>query len=117
MQAVAAALICTGAEESHLARIRNRLPYLCCPQLLPDPHINTPWQALYRSRNDHAYITTMGFDVETFELILSTGFTQKFTRPQFRETTLRLRVRLSIHELDLHNIACCVVQVAKTTSR
>ena len=81
MQAVAAALICAGAEEFHLARIRNRLPsrlYLCHPQLLPNPRINTPWQALYRSRNDRAYITTMGFDVETFELILSAGFTQKF---------------------------------------
>ena len=52
--------------------------YLCRPQLLPNPHINTPWQALYHSRNDRAYITTMGFDVETFKLILSAGFTQKF---------------------------------------
>ena len=81
MQAVAVALICAGAEESRLACIWNRLPsqlYLCRPQLLPNPHINTPWQALYCSRNDCAYITTMGFDVETFKLILSAGFTQKF---------------------------------------
>ena len=65
MQAVAATLICAGAKESHLAHIQNRLPsrlYLCCPQLLPNPHINTPWQALYRSRNNHTYITMMGFD-------------------------------------------------------
>ena len=65
MQAVAATLICAGAEESRLARIQNHLPsglYLCRPQLPPNPHINTPWQALYHSRNDHAYITTMGFD-------------------------------------------------------
>lgn len=81
MRAAAAALICAGAEESRLARIRNRLPsrlYLCRPQLLPNPRINTPWQALYRSRSDRAYITTMGFDVDTFELILSEGFAQKF---------------------------------------
>ena len=65
MQAVAATLICAGAEESRLACIQNRLLsrlYLCCPQLLPNPHINTPWQALYHSRNDCTYITTMGFD-------------------------------------------------------
>ena len=65
MQAVAATLICVGAEESRLARIQNRLPsrlYLCRPQLLPNPHINTPWQALYRSRNNRTYITMMGFD-------------------------------------------------------
>ena len=81
MQAVAVALICAGAEESQLACIWNRLLsqlYLCRPQLLPNPHINTPWQALYCSRNDHTYTTTMAFDVETFKLILSAGFTQKF---------------------------------------
>ena len=81
MQAVAATLICAGAKESRLARIQNCLPsrlYLCRPQLLPNPHINTPWQALYHSRNDRTYITTMGFDVATFKLILSAGFTQKF---------------------------------------
>ena len=80
MQAVAAALICAGAEEFHLVHIQNHLLsqlYLCHPQLLPNPHINTPWQALYHSRNDRAYITMMG-DVETFKLILSAGFTQKF---------------------------------------
>ena len=81
MQAVAVTLIRAGAEESQLACIWNHLTsqlYLCRPQLLPNPHINTPWQALYHSRNDCTYITTMGFDVETFKLILSAGFTQKF---------------------------------------
>ena len=81
MQTVAAALICTGAKESCLACIGNCFPsqlYLCHPQLLPNPHVITHWQALYHSRNDHTYITMMRFDVETFELILSDGFTQKF---------------------------------------
>ena len=32
------------------------------------------WQALFDSHNDRAFITTMGFDVETFELIVRSGF-------------------------------------------
>lgn len=78
---IAAAIICVGAEEARLARARNRLPsrlYLCRAELCPNPHINTPWQYLYRSRSDRAFITTMGFDVETFEGILSAGFAQKY---------------------------------------
>jgi len=47
--------------------------YLCRPQLQPDPRNNTPWQVLFNSRNDRAFITTMGFDVETFELCSGFG--------------------------------------------
>ncbi|KAI6030451.1 hypothetical protein F5J12DRAFT_924877 [Pisolithus orientalis] len=42
--------------------------------LLPNPHISTPWQKLYESQDDQAFITTMGFDVETFGYILTSGF-------------------------------------------
>lgn len=44
--------------------------------LLPDPRRATPWQALYQSQNDRAYITTMGFNVATFNYILESGFTE-----------------------------------------
>ena len=40
--------------------------------------MGTPWQYLYHSRNDHAFITTMGFDVGTFESILAAGFGHKY---------------------------------------
>lgn len=79
MWAVAIAIIYTGAKESHPVCIQNHFPsqlYLCHPQLLPNPHINTQ-QVHFHCRNDCAYITTMGFDVETFELIPSAGCAQK----------------------------------------
>ena len=38
----------------------------------------SPWQKPYHSRSDRAFITTMGFDTETFDSILNAGFTQKW---------------------------------------
>ncbi|KIK96334.1 hypothetical protein PAXRUDRAFT_772156 [Paxillus rubicundulus Ve08.2h10] len=72
-----AAAIIGGAEISRQIRIENRHEnrlYLCRPQLLPNPRLATPWQVLYDSQNDHAFITTMGFDVQTFAYILTSGF-------------------------------------------
>jgi hypothetical protein len=74
---LSAALLIMGAEESRVPRSERRNQtrnYLCRPQLQPDPRNNTPWQALFNSRNNRAFITTMGFDVETFELIVRSGF-------------------------------------------
>ena len=74
---LSAALLILGAEESQVLRSEHRNQtrnYLCRPQLLRDPRNNTPWQALFNSCNDRAFITTMGFDVETFELIVRSGF-------------------------------------------
>jgi len=74
---LSAALLITGAEASRDLRIERRNQtrnYLCRPQLQPNPRHNTPWQALFNSRNDRAFITTMGFDVKTFELIVRSGF-------------------------------------------
>ncbi|KAH0840055.1 hypothetical protein J3R83DRAFT_1022 [Lanmaoa asiatica] len=51
----------------------NRL-YPRRSQLLPDPRGDTPWQRLYNSQNNRAFITTMGFDVDTFGYILTSGF-------------------------------------------
>ncbi|KAG2063508.1 hypothetical protein BDR04DRAFT_1137636 [Suillus decipiens] len=50
---------------------QSRRTYLIRSDLLPDPHLNTPWQALYSAQNNHAFITTMGVDVPTFHYILS----------------------------------------------
>ena len=46
----AVALMVVGAEESCRLRTEHRQPrqlYLCWPQLLPNPHKDTPWQVLY----------------------------------------------------------------------
>ncbi|KAG2336686.1 hypothetical protein BDR05DRAFT_978730 [Suillus weaverae] len=62
-------------------KIRVRNPshlYLCHPQLLPSPHVMTPWTQLYESYNDCAYITTMGFDVTTFHQLLDSGYADKW---------------------------------------
>ncbi|KAH9933851.1 uncharacterized protein B0H18DRAFT_1115213 [Fomitopsis serialis] len=73
---LAAALI-LGALDSRLTRATNhRQTYLTCPELMPDPRINTPWQRLWESQNDRAFITTMGIDVETFHYLLHNGFAE-----------------------------------------
>ncbi|GLB43937.1 putative DDE superfamily endonuclease [Lyophyllum shimeji] len=75
--AVAAAFITSSVEEARRIRAERRQPnrlYLRRPQLIANPRVRTPWQALYESRNDRAYITTMGFDVATFDYILDAGF-------------------------------------------
>ncbi|KAJ3511828.1 hypothetical protein NLJ89_g3878 [Agrocybe chaxingu] len=71
------AVILTGIEDLRQRRAERRNPshlYLCRAQLLPDPHQNTPWQVLYKSQNDRAFITTMGFDTALFREILEAGF-------------------------------------------
>jgi hypothetical protein len=72
-----AATLIAGIELARLDRVKTRNPkrlYLCHAHLLPDPHQNTPWQVLYASHSDRAFITTMGIDVLTFEFILTSGF-------------------------------------------
>ncbi|KAG6848521.1 hypothetical protein H0H93_016319 [Arthromyces matolae] len=80
--AAVAALLALTVEEARQIRADRRHPnrlYLCLAQLLRNPHVGTPWQALYHSRNDRAYITTMGFDVATFDSILDSGFVHAWT--------------------------------------
>ncbi|KAF8222922.1 hypothetical protein L208DRAFT_1412630 [Tricholoma matsutake] len=48
------ALALVGVEHAHQLQVQQRQPshlYLCCGQLLPNPHIGTPWQALYDSHS------------------------------------------------------------------
>ncbi|KAF8754902.1 DDE superfamily endonuclease [Rhizoctonia solani] len=59
--------------------IRNRIRkpsrrYLTRPNLQPEPRLASSWQALYHSRDNRGYITTMGVDVSTFDYILDSGF-------------------------------------------
>ncbi|KAJ7092377.1 hypothetical protein B0H15DRAFT_947937 [Mycena belliarum] len=75
--ATAIASIALGAHEARRRRAERRKPsrlYLCRAQLLRNPRGTTPWQTLFRSGSDRAYITTMGFDVKTFHAIVSGGF-------------------------------------------
>ncbi|KIK58432.1 hypothetical protein GYMLUDRAFT_171091 [Collybiopsis luxurians FD-317 M1] len=44
--------------------------YLTWAQLIPNPHLESPWICLWRGQDDQAFITTMGFDVATFHFIL-----------------------------------------------
>lgn len=60
--------------QQHRSGERRRL-YLVRNELLPNPRRDTPWQRLFASNSDRAYITTMGIDVETFQYILDSGFT------------------------------------------
>lgn len=75
--ALCVAAILAMAEVGRQVQIENRHQtrlYLCRSQLLPNPRLNTPWQVLFNSQDDRAFITTMGFDVETFGHILTSGF-------------------------------------------
>lgn len=58
------------ARNARNARRRQNRLYLCRRELLPNPRIGTPWQRLWESQEDRAFITTMGLDVTTFRLIL-----------------------------------------------
>ncbi|TFK35750.1 hypothetical protein BDQ12DRAFT_668371 [Crucibulum laeve] len=75
-----AAFIFIGAEEAHLIcaeHCRHNCLYLVCSELLSNPQIGTPWQVLYASQSDCAFITTMGFNVITFDEILASGFAEQ----------------------------------------
>ena len=43
-------------------------------ELLPNSHAGTPWQQLYDSQSDSTFITTLRFDVQTFQYIIDCGF-------------------------------------------
>lgn len=73
--------VVAGAEEARLLRNERRRKtrlYLRRPELLPNPQEGTPWQVLFRSRSDRAFITTMGFNTQVFDEILASGFRQKW---------------------------------------
>lgn len=77
MRAGLVASILMGIQNHRQTRnsLRQRL-YLCRAELMPNPRFDTPWHQLRQSRNDRAYITTMGVDVATFDKLLLSGFAQ-----------------------------------------
>ena len=101
----AAALLVAGIEYAHQERVFRRSGkrlYLVRQDLLPNPRFGTAWQRLYRNQNDRAFITTMGFDVATFNSILDAGFAQLWnTTPILRgDVNPGGRVRLRGRSLD-----------------
>ncbi|KIO23649.1 hypothetical protein M407DRAFT_15528 [Tulasnella calospora MUT 4182] len=75
-QQAAGLVVMLGAQSRH-ERIRQRFQqrlYLTRPVLLPNPRYATPWIHLYESKDNRAYITTMGFNVATFEFLQTSGF-------------------------------------------
>lgn len=118
--AFAAATIIAGAElawEIHVQRCNPSHLYLCHSQLLPNPCVATPWQALYNSQNDQAFITTMGFNVETFGYILLSSFaTSWYTMSIPRnDTNILGDPRLEWHSLDAAGALGLVVHYLNST--
>jgi len=83
------AVLIVGSNEDHAWLVENRHPrrqYLGRMNLLPNPHVGTPWTHLYENHEDRAFITTMGINTSTFRTILEAGFerlwyTQPIPRP------------------------------------
>lgn len=83
------AILIVGSNEDHAWSVENRRPrrqYLGRMNLLPNPRRGTPWTRLYDNRDDRAFITTMGINTSTFNMILEAGFerlwyTQPIPRP------------------------------------
>ena len=49
------------------------------PSTTPSQPIKmAPWQVLFASQNDCAFITTMGFNVKTFTTILASDFAEQW---------------------------------------
>jgi hypothetical protein len=59
---------------STLRRKRRNRFYLTRDALSSSPHEGTAWLALYHSRNNQAYLCTMGIGVSVFETLLKAGF-------------------------------------------
>ena len=62
--------------EERIQRRNTHRTYLTRFDLNPSPRIGTPWQHMHARANDHAFITTMGIDVATFEYLLQEGFAE-----------------------------------------
>jgi len=62
-----------------MAESNTKLPL---PSSAPAKPSDTAWKVLFNSQNNRAYITTMGFNVETVELIVQSGFGERwYTQP------------------------------------
>jgi hypothetical protein len=98
------ALVGYGILESRRIRMhRCRLSqhYLCRPDLLPNPRESTPWQQLYTSGSDKAFITVMGLDIKSFHYILGGGFTSAWAGNAIPRPDMNLGSAPRIHRRSL----------------
>jgi hypothetical protein len=82
-------------------RRRHRL-YLCRPELVPNPRIGSPWQFLHQSQSDRAFMTTMGINTVTFQVILDVGFEHLWNSTAIprTDTNIHGEPRLGARSLD-----------------
>ena len=97
--------IFTYGHLAHLLRAEGRRKhrlYLCRPELLPNPRIGSSWQSLYQSQTDRAFITTMGIDTRTFQVILNAGFEHLWNSTPIprTDTNINGEPRLGARSLD-----------------
>ena len=116
----AMAFLLAGIEHARQERIHIRYAkrlYLTRFDLLRNPRFRTPWQRLYKSQNDRAFITTMGFDTSTFHAILDTGFTHCWnTTPIGRaDVNPKGTTRLFARSLDAAGALGLVLHYLNTT--
>lgn len=102
---LAAGSMLLGAELDREARVARRAAhrgYLTRPELMRNPRYGTPWQRLYWSREDRAYITTMGFDVATFDKLLQEGFGEEWNTAVIprTDTSITGKPRLGARSLN-----------------
>ena len=97
----------------------RRRRYLLREDLLPNPRETTPWQQLYQTQNDRAYIVTMGFDVNAFNRLLSAGFEERWnTRVIYRPDVQHDgRPRLGRRSLDAAGALGLVLHWLSSTMR
>lgn len=74
-----AAVYLEALETQRLRSQRRKRLYLIRNELLPNPRVGTPWQRLFSTQSDRAFITTMGIDVSTFNYILDAGFARQWS--------------------------------------
>ncbi|TCD64819.1 hypothetical protein EIP91_003600 [Steccherinum ochraceum] len=100
------------------AAARPRL-YLRRSELLPDPRNGTPWQQLYASKNDRAFITTMGVDVDTFHYLLFNGFAYRWNKRTIPRADVRPHgiPRLGRRSLDAAGALALVLHWLNSTMR
>ena len=92
-------------ESRRIKRARRHITnhYLRRQDLIPNPRTGTAWQQLYESCSDDAFITILSVDVNTFFLILTSGFATLWnsnTIPRSDMNANSSRARIARRSLD-----------------
>ncbi|KAG9125242.1 hypothetical protein FRC07_008425 [Ceratobasidium sp. 392] len=93
--------------------------YLCRRDLMPLPRVDSPWQAMYRSQEDRAFITTMSVDVKTFNYILRAGFEKAWNTRTIRRGDVKStgHTRMGRRSLDAPGALGLMLHFLCSTSR